>query len=253
MVFPWDGKERAVQAGQSFYEKSQCHIVTKKFVPTSIIKDKEGIFEINTEKRELHIKLPKKKDDSYEPIVFSGEFRQQEGKQCLIIVDKQTGQITLEKVTSKSLVGLTRETVIEKIHFKDKETPRVPTPDQASNRSEPKRLKLEEEAYSRDPTPKNVESPPDIIFPSNGKENMPISDMTTSGTSDESSDEENSDKRSSEDSDDSSDDSSDGTSNASDPLEDLIAAPNSTTFQPNQGDLQFGQIGLDLSENSESD
>ena len=71
-----------------------------------------------------------------------GEFRQQEGKQCLIIVDKQTGQITLEKVTSKSLVGLTRETVIEKIHFKDKETPRVPTPDQASNRSEPKRLKL---------------------------------------------------------------------------------------------------------------
>ena len=57
------------------------------------------------------------------------------------------------------------------------------------------------------------------------------SDMTTSGTSDESSDEENSDKRSSEDSDDSSDDSSDGTSNASDPLEDLIAAPNSTTFQ----------------------
>ena len=55
--------------------------------------------------------------------------------------------------------------------------------------------------------------------------------MTTSGTSDESSDEENSDKRSSEDSDDSSDDSSDGTSNASDPLEDLIAAPNSTSFQ----------------------
>jgi hypothetical protein len=33
-----------VHAGQSFYEKSQCHIVTKKFVPTSIIKDKEGIF-----------------------------------------------------------------------------------------------------------------------------------------------------------------------------------------------------------------
>lgn len=43
-VFAPIESERAVQAGQSFYEKSQCHIVTKKFVPTSIIKDKEGIF-----------------------------------------------------------------------------------------------------------------------------------------------------------------------------------------------------------------
>lgn len=94
-----------------------------------------------------------------------------------------------------------------------------------------------------------MESPPDIIFPSNEKENMPISgelsryrpllninldsDMTTSGTSDESSDDENSDKKSSEDSEDSSDESSDGTSNATDPLEDLIAAPtqSSTSFQ----------------------
>lgn len=244
-----------MHAGQSFYEKSQCHIVTKKFVPTSIIKDKEGIFEINSEKRELHIKLPKKKDDTIEPIVFSGEFRQQEGKQCLIIVDKQTGQITLEKVTSKSLVGLSREPIAEKIYFKDKESPRTPPQDLAASSSEPKRFKLEEEPFSRDPTPKNVESPPDIIFPSNEKENMPISDMTTSGTSDESSDDENSDKKSSEDSEDSSDESSDGTSNATDPLEDLIAAPSqsSSSFQPIQGDMQFGQIGLDLSENSESD
>merc|ERR1712176_1254770 len=110
----------------------------------------------------------------------------------------------------------------------------------------------EEETFSRDLTPKNVESPPDIIFPSNEKENMPISDMTTSGTGDESSDDENSDKKSSEDS---SDESSDETSNATDPLEDLIAAPSqsSSSFQPNQGDMQFGQIGLDLSENSESE
>ena len=95
-----------------------------------------------------------------------------------------------------------------------------------------------------------MESPPDIIFPSNEKENMPISgelirylthsenikldsDMTTSGTSDESSDDENSDKKSSEDSEDSSDESSDETSNATDPLEDLIAAPSqsSSSFQ----------------------
>jgi len=98
MSFPFNEKrEHKLIIGDSFAGGCQYHSVNYNFKPRSIDFEKEGILETNDAK--CTIRFPTA-DVKKAGTVYEGN-RQKQEKECILIIDRQTNTITLERVTSR--------------------------------------------------------------------------------------------------------------------------------------------------------
>jgi len=109
MTFPFDGEDHRLHIGESYTGQLQYHSVKYDFKPPSIDFDKEGILESDGTK--CKIRLPNKiknEQPAKQSTVYEGKIQEIE-KECILIIDRKTNTITLERVTSKVSVRNTRE------------------------------------------------------------------------------------------------------------------------------------------------
>jgi len=155
-MFPFDDKARTLIIGDSFRFERQYDMIRYDFKPKSIDAEKEGILE--TDDNKCTIRLPH--IEAARNINYEGK-RTSDGKECLIIVNHDTGEITLERVNTISNVKNKRGSTGETYVFKTR-TPKPPPPKQAKR--EPLIQQSPETQQKRPPKPnRNVPSP--VVIP----------------------------------------------------------------------------------------
>lgn len=133
-MFPFDNKDHPLIIGESFIGHRKYDKITYDFKPQSIDTDKEGILETADNTSTIH--LPHK--DAGKSINYKGKRTQENGKECLIIVNHDTGEITLERINTRAVVRIQRGADSEVYDFKPTTfTPRTVLPVKREHRPEP--------------------------------------------------------------------------------------------------------------------
>jgi len=115
-MFPFDNKEHTLIIGDSFRSERQYDMIRYDFKPKSIDSEKEGILETDERACTTTVRLPH--TDTGKAHVFEGKRESCAGKQCLIIVNHETGEITIERVNTHQTVKLNRGSTGETFEFK---------------------------------------------------------------------------------------------------------------------------------------
>nr|XP_033800737.1 ELL-associated factor 2 [Geotrypetes seraphini] len=108
-AFPnFDSKERALKLGESFEKEPRCgfHTIRYDFKPASIDTSCEGDLEVG-KGEQVTITLPNLEGSTTPVTVFKGSKRPYL-KECILIVNHDTGECRLEKLNSNITVKKTR-------------------------------------------------------------------------------------------------------------------------------------------------
>jgi len=108
MTFPFDGEDHKLHIGESYSGGLQYHSVKYDFKPPSIDFDKEGILESDGTKCKIRFPNRTTAEQNKKSTVYEGKIQEIE-KECILIIDRKTNTITLERVTSKVSVRNSRE------------------------------------------------------------------------------------------------------------------------------------------------
>lgn len=106
--FPFDNNLHELKLGNSFDPKSKVgyHSIRYDFKPASVDTGKEAHVEISNGSQ-VTVTVPHVEDSSTSHTVFKGN-KQPSQKECVLIIDHNTGTYTLEKLSSKISVKKSR-------------------------------------------------------------------------------------------------------------------------------------------------
>jgi len=96
-----DDKVHTVRLGETFKKNctSAFHTVRLDFKPASVDINQTGRVEV-TDKHQVEIELPHQKGSKNASTVYKGSTKPVQ-KECILIIDPETGSITLERITSQ--------------------------------------------------------------------------------------------------------------------------------------------------------
>ncbi|XP_037380466.1 ELL-associated factor 2 [Talpa occidentalis] len=119
-VGPWhiDSRERVLKLGDSFEKKPRCafHTVRYDFKPASIDTSCEGDLEVG-KGEQVTITLPNIEGSTTPVSVFKGS-KKPYLKECILIINHDTGECRLEKLSSNITVKKTRVEGSSKIQYR---------------------------------------------------------------------------------------------------------------------------------------
>ncbi|XP_004675501.1 PREDICTED: ELL-associated factor 2 [Condylura cristata] len=119
-VGPWhiDNRERVLKLGDSFEKKPRCafHTVRYDFKPASIDTSCEGDLEVG-KGEQVTITLPNIEGSTTPVSVFKGS-KKPYLKECILIINHDTGECRLEKLSSNITVKKTRVEGSSKIQYR---------------------------------------------------------------------------------------------------------------------------------------
>jgi len=106
--FPFDSNIHELKLGNSFDSKSKVgyHSIRYDFKPASVDTSKEAHVEVSNGSQ-VTVTVPHVEDSSTSHTVFKGN-KQPSQKECVLIIDHDTGTYTLEKLSSKITVKKSR-------------------------------------------------------------------------------------------------------------------------------------------------
>jgi len=98
---------RKLEVGKSFDKKnpSLYHGIRYDFKPVSIDEEKDGLLEVQ-ENKSVAVSLPHV--DGSGQTNYKGHLNTAAAKECVLIIDNETGQLTIERLTSQILMKKTR-------------------------------------------------------------------------------------------------------------------------------------------------
>ncbi|XP_069011075.1 ELL-associated factor 2 [Embiotoca jacksoni] len=155
----FDNQEHVLKLGDTFekHPKSAYHTVRYDFKPASIDTTCEGDLEVG-KGEQVTITLPNLEGSSAPVTVFKGSKRPYM-KECILIVNHDTGEYRLEKLNSNIAVKKTRAEGSSKIHSRlEQQTSRLSQQMRSNNSSSSSSSKTA--ASSKSPPPKEKTSPP---------------------------------------------------------------------------------------------
>lgn len=124
-VGPWhiDNRERVLKLGDSFEKKPRCafHTVRYDFKPASIDTSCEGDLEVG-KGEQVTITLPNIEGSTTPVSVFKGS-KKPYLKECILIINHDTGECRLEKLSSNITVKKTRVEGSSKIQYRREQQP----------------------------------------------------------------------------------------------------------------------------------
>ncbi|XP_036907411.1 ELL-associated factor 2 isoform X1 [Sturnira hondurensis] len=120
MSGPWhvDGRERILKLGESFEKQPRCafHTVRYDFKPASVDTSCEGELEVG-KGEQVTITLPNIEGSTPPVTVFKGS-KKPYLKECILIINHDTGECRLEKLSSNITVKKTRVEGSSKMQFR---------------------------------------------------------------------------------------------------------------------------------------
>ncbi|XP_019646024.1 PREDICTED: ELL-associated factor 1-like isoform X1 [Branchiostoma belcheri] len=150
-----DDKVHELEIGKSFDRTPKCafHTIRYDFKPASVDTSQDAVLEVG-ENNDVTVTVPHIEGSGTSKTVFKGHKQPYRSKDCVLLIDPNSGTFTLEKLTSNMQVKKTR------LEGKSKQLPaglRPSTPNQASSSHPPP-------PSSTNPPPSKTarkESPPD--------------------------------------------------------------------------------------------
>lgn len=124
MSFPFDNEDHPLIIGEScntllgHKSKVQYTSVKYDYKPHRIDYDKQGILETSDAACWIRLPLVEEASSTRASSVFKGNRQDLSGKECILVIDREAGTITLEHVTSKIDVKQTRAPDTQETHFK---------------------------------------------------------------------------------------------------------------------------------------
>ncbi|XP_011923898.1 PREDICTED: ELL-associated factor 2 isoform X3 [Cercocebus atys] len=118
-----DRRERVLKLGESFEKQPRCafHTVRYDFKPASIDTSCEGYLEVG-EGEQVTITLPNIEGSTPPVTVFKGS-KKPYLKECILIINHDTGECRLEKLSSNITVKKTRVEGSSKIQYRKEQQP----------------------------------------------------------------------------------------------------------------------------------
>jgi len=100
--------EHSLKIGKSFEKKNDAayHSIRYDFKPGSIDESKEGSLEVE-ENSSVAVTLPH--TDGFGSTIYKGSAKPANSKDCILIIDWETGELRLERVSNQILLKKTRE------------------------------------------------------------------------------------------------------------------------------------------------
>lgn len=242
-AFPiFDSKERALKLGESFEKQPRCgfHTIRYDFKPASIDTSCEGDLEVG-KGEQVTITLPNLEGSTAPVTVFKGSKRPYL-KECILIVNHDTGECRLEKLSSNISVKKTRAEGSSKVQSRieqQQQQMRIANKTPSSAKNSPPKEKMS-------PT-----SPMDDIERELMAEASVIDQMSSSGSSSDSKSSSSSSEDSSSDSDDEANKSTHSLSIQGSQTSAVEAAPKQSQESGGQlintlrNDLQLSESGSD--------
>ncbi|XP_078538576.1 ELL-associated factor 2 isoform X2 [Lissotriton helveticus] len=242
-AFPiFDSKERALKLGESFEKQPRCgfHTIRYDFKPASIDTSCEGDVEVG-KGEQVTITLPNLEGSTAPVTVFKGSKRPYL-KECILIVNHDTGECRLEKLSSNISVKKTRAEGSSKVQSRieqQQQQMRIANKTPSSAKSSPPKEKMS-------PT-----SPMDDIERELMAEASVMDQMSSSGSSSDSKSSSSSSEDSSSDSDDEANKSTHSLSIQGSQTSAVEAAPKQSQESGGQlintlrNDLQLSESGSD--------
>ncbi|XP_034741239.1 ELL-associated factor 2 isoform X2 [Etheostoma cragini] len=256
----FDKQEHVLKLGETFekHPKSGYHTVRYDFKPASIDTTCEGELEVG-KGEQVTITLPNLEGSSAPVTVFKGSKRPYM-KECILIVNHDTGEYRLEKLNSNIAVKKTRAEGSSKIHSRmDQPTSRLSQQPQVKSNNNNNTSSNKTSASSKNSPPKDKTSPASPMDDIE-RELMAEAQVMDQLSSGDSSSDSNSSSSSSSDDSSSSSDSEDerttapATANHSMPILTTSANTNSRNQESGGGLINTLKSDLQLSESgSESD
>jgi len=139
----------ALKIGKSFENKggnSVYHSIRYDFTPKSIDKETMGVLEVK-ERQSVSVQLPH--SDGVNQTVYKGNAETAPTKDCVLIIDHETGELTLERISNKIMVKKTRP-----------ERAGPPGANPYEVKSEPNPYEVKANPYEVKPNPYEVKPPP---------------------------------------------------------------------------------------------
>ncbi|KAJ1175807.1 hypothetical protein NDU88_001092 [Pleurodeles waltl] len=242
-AFPiFDSKERALKLGESFEKQPRCgfHTIRYDFKPASIDTSCEGDLEVG-KGEQVTITLPNLEGSTAPVTVFKGSKRPYL-KECILIVNHDTGECRLEKLSSNISVKKTRAEGSSKIQSRieqQQQQMRIANKTPSSAKNSPPKEKM------------SPASPMDDIERELMAEASVIDQMSSSGSSSDSKSSSSSSEDSSSESEDEANKSSHSLSIQGSHTTAIEAAPNRSQEGGGQlintlrNDLQLSESGSD--------
>uniref|UniRef100_A0A672YLT1 Transcription elongation factor Eaf N-terminal domain-containing protein n=1 Tax=Sphaeramia orbicularis TaxID=375764 RepID=A0A672YLT1_9TELE len=156
----FDNQEHVLKLGETFekHPKSAYHTVRYDFKPASIDTTCEGELEVG-KGEQVTITLPNLEGSSAPVTVFKGSKRPYM-KECILIVNHDTGEYRLEKLNSNIAVKKTRSEGSSKIHSRlEQQTSRLSQQMRSNNSSSTGSSSNKTSASSKSSPPKEKASP----------------------------------------------------------------------------------------------
>ncbi|XP_023260266.1 ELL-associated factor 2 [Seriola lalandi dorsalis] len=156
----FDNQEHVLKLGETFekHSKSAYHTVRYDFKPASIDTTCEGDLEVG-KGEQVTITLPNLEGSSAPVTVFKGSKRPYM-KECILIVNHDTGEYRLEKLNSNIAVKKTRAEGSSKIHSRlEQQTSRLSQQMRSNNNSSSSSSSNKTSASSKSSPPKEKTSP----------------------------------------------------------------------------------------------
>jgi len=264
---PFDGADHQLIIGESCKtllgpkHKSDVKYTSVKYdyKPHRIDYDKQGILDTSdASKCYIHLPLVEEASSSRASSTFKGNRQdlQSNGvsKECILVIDREAGTITLEHVTSKIDVKQTREQEAKETHFKPRPARKSKSESSSSSHHHepPRKTSRLPEVKEKDlsnrsmPTSKKDRNMPEIIGMESESNNSQIfgSNIGSILSSESDSNQEDSSSSSSTSSDNESDDSNQQEDGSKPVKPEPLPPPQST---------DMADFGLDLSSESSSD
>ncbi|VDD80961.1 unnamed protein product [Mesocestoides corti] len=181
-----------VKLGQSFIDPSQNYFMTMRcnFLPASVDKDQPGTIKINDD-NEVGVRLPNVPGAEQPSTLFKGNIRPVQ-KECILIYNKATNELTLERISKAAQLKKIRDGSSCKRPKVSQQPPVVPNPTTASGQvSKPKVRTMSESSSDEDkhpskPKPKSplLHRPPAVV--SNSQTILKRSTLSSSSSSSDS-------------------------------------------------------------------
>ncbi|XP_026152279.1 LOW QUALITY PROTEIN: ELL-associated factor 2 [Mastacembelus armatus] len=209
----FDNQEHVLKLGETFekHPKSAYHTVRYDFKPASIDTTCEGELEVG-KGEQVTITLPNLEGSSAPVTVFKGSKRSYM-KECILIVNHDTGEYRLEKLNSNIVVKKTRAEGSSKIHSRmEQQTSRLSQQMRSNNSSSSSSSSNKTSTSSKTSPPKEKTSPPSPMDDIERELMAEAQVMGQMSSSDSSSDSNSSSSSSSDDSSSSSDSEDEQTS-----------------------------------------